>query len=156
MFADMQNLQTLDGIPISEQIRRALRPWLIKTGQEARGIEREGVMPRDFSYTLEKLNIALDVLASGSGELRERLLFAFMPGLQALKAEEDFPPDLAPDFQIIVDLVTAPPTIEAALTAMTTDDAASLAKKIAVLAREMDHRFRNRRDRDAEADADPV
>jgi hypothetical protein len=28
MFGDLQSLQERDGIPVSEQIRRALRPWL--------------------------------------------------------------------------------------------------------------------------------
>jgi hypothetical protein len=33
LFEGMQRLQARDGIPLSEQIRRALRPWL-----EAKGV----------------------------------------------------------------------------------------------------------------------
>src|SRR5262245_39696156 len=91
--------------------------------------------PRDFSYTLAKMDSSLDVLPTAPGEIRERLLLAFLHALQVLNAEEDFPPDLAPDFQILIDLMTAAPAVgdeglvQAGLTAMTTDDAVSVAKK---------------------------
>jgi len=46
LFAAMQRLQERDGMPLSEQIRRALRPWLESKGVMKSERKRAGTRKR--------------------------------------------------------------------------------------------------------------
>lgn len=58
----------------------------------------------DVGYACEKLFVAIETMATGSGDVRERLNDAFM-SFHTLK-EDDFPVELRDDWRWVIDQLT--------------------------------------------------
>ena len=68
-------------------------------------------MPPDERYAIEKLWVAVQTLAAGTGDIRERLFDASAPHLVVLDPQ-DFPEDLRTEFESVTSALTWLPAEE--------------------------------------------
>lgn len=95
---------------------------------------------RNLDYTCEKLTVAIDTLATGTGRLQKRLWHACEAAVSRL-GETDFPTEVAPRFRELVErldsLAGGEQDLEVALDSVPDDDAREIAKKIVGLFHEV-------------------
>jgi hypothetical protein len=104
-------------------------------------------MQGDPVYAIGKLWRAVDILASGTASLQQRLYDAYLSSLHVL-SKRDFPDKLQPDFEVIVAALTWIPvdhegqgTAASTTDAMSDDEARQVATHIVNLFYEMVNRF---------------
>lgn len=68
-------------------------------------MDEEASIPRPYGYTVGKLTDALRILATGKGDVRERVANAYLACIY-LKASDDFPEELRSEWKWIEDQVT--------------------------------------------------
>lgn len=81
--------------------RRYVPPWSVESElTPAIDGALESMPLHQYHYAVEKLSVAVECLATHPGDVRERLLFAFLD-FPALK-EKDFPPELQDDWHWVM------------------------------------------------------
>jgi hypothetical protein len=123
----LKRVATLDGIPQSEQLRRALASWL-----SARQADREGSR---MNYTQQKLWEAVRMLASGTEPIRQRLNYAGMSlAILNYGGERDAAfashPDLQRRFDAVMQQITAKGSIEESTRVLPEDEARKVAQEL--------------------------
>ena len=89
----------------------------------------------DLDYVYQKLWVAVDALASGTGTIQERIYNANLSALSRLDGPEDFPPEMHATYKSIEAALTdgtkaGSNKMEAIAMALSDDDAKQVAGKI--------------------------